>query len=249
MSGPASVWRSDVDATAAVGAGARQDWFGRGVLRQGWRPAAFSIVLAAAVYLFNDVYYALNHGPARMVLQTPLDRAIPVVPIFVVPYVSLDYYVYLSLAVFLLLRQRVFQSAAIAMLLAWAISYAVYFFAQTYVARPSLAGGGVFVQMIRDVYASDAPYNAFPSLHVSISTLMAIHWWRLDRRAGLVAAIWTALIVPSTLFVHQHYIADVLAGLAVAAFAAWAAPRLLELMAGGPWPLQAPPIRASAARE
>lgn len=194
-----------------------------------------------AVYLFNDVYYALNHGPARMVLQTPLDRAIPVVPVFVIPYVSLDYYVYLSLLVFLLLGQRVFQSAALAMLLAWAISYAVYFSAQSYVARPSLAGGGILVQMIRDVYASDAPYNAFPSLHVSISTLMAIHWWRLDRRAGLVAALWTALIVPSTLFVHQHYVADVVAGLAVATFAAWAAPRLLALVPGGFSPLRAQP--------
>ena len=41
-----------------------------------------SIALAVAVYLFNGVYNLLNHGPARVVLQTPVDRAIPVVPIF-----------------------------------------------------------------------------------------------------------------------------------------------------------------------
>ncbi len=199
----------------------------RGIFGQGWRPAAFSIALAVAVYLFNNVYYLLNHGPARMVLQTPIDRAIPVVPVFAVPYVSLDYYVYFSLVVFLLLRQRTFQSTAIAMLIAWAASYFVYLVAQTYVARPPLTGTDPLTQMIRDVYASDAPYNAFPSLHVSISTLMAIHWWRFDRRAGVVAALWTALIVPSTLFVHQHYLADVAGGLLVAAGAAWAAPRIL----------------------
>lgn len=202
----------------------------QGIFGAGWRPALFSIALAVAVYLFNDVYYLLNHGPARMVLQTPIDRAIPVVPIFVIPYVSLDYYVYLSLVVFLLFRQRVFQSTALAMLLAWAISYAVYFAAQTFVARPSLAGADLLTRMIRDVYASDAPYNAFPSLHVSISTLMAIHWWRFDRRAGVVAALWTALIVPSTLFVHQHYLADVAGGLVVAAVTAWAAPRILTAL-------------------
>lgn len=197
-----------------------------GVLRQGWRPALLSVLLAVAVYLFNDVYALLNHGPARMVLQTPIDRAIPLVPLFAIPYVSLDYYVYLTLVVFLLWRQRIFQRTAAAMLLAWAVSYFVYFVAQTYVARPVLHGTDPLTDLVRSVYASDAPYNAFPSLHVSISTIMAIHWWAADRRLGWIAAGWTALIVPSTLFMHQHYLADVGGGLLVA----FAASRLAALM-------------------
>jgi len=57
--------------------------------------------------------------------------------------------------------------------------------------------------MIRTIYASDQPYNDFPSLHTSLSTIIALHWWRFDRRIGVPAAIWTALIVASTVLVNS----------------------------------------------
>ncbi len=68
---------------------------------------------------------------------------------------------------------------------------------------------------MRLVYASDQPYNDFPSLHTSLSTIVAIHWWRIDRRAGWGAAAWSVLIIASTLLIHQHYLADVGGGLAL----------------------------------
>jgi membrane-associated phospholipid phosphatase len=102
------------------------------------------------------------------------------------------------------------------MLLTWSISYAFYIFAQSYVERPTLTGTDVFTQMIREVYATDNPYNAFPSLHTSLSTIMAAHWLRLHRPLGLVISGWVVLIVLSTLFVKQHYIPDVLLGLVIA---------------------------------
>jgi membrane-associated phospholipid phosphatase len=70
--------------------------------------------------------------------------------------------------------------------------------------------------MIRSIYAADQPYNDFPSLHTSLSTIIAIHWWRFDRRIGVAAAVWTALIVASTVLVKQHYLADVGGGLVLA---------------------------------
>jgi membrane-associated phospholipid phosphatase len=70
--------------------------------------------------------------------------------------------------------------------------------------------------MVRSIYAADQPYNDFPSLHTSLSTIIAIHWWRLDRRIGIPAAIWTALIVASTVLVKQHYLADLAGGLLLA---------------------------------
>jgi membrane-associated phospholipid phosphatase len=201
--------------------------FGRGVLFTGWKNALACLALAVAVYFADQIYYLLNHGPALLHLQTPLDNALPVVPIFVIPYVSLNPYVYFTLIVFLLLRTRNFQSTSVAMLGAWLASYIFYFFLQSEMIRPVLTGTDVFTQMIRAVYAGDNPYNCFPSLHTSISTIMAIHWYRFDRRLGIVAAAWTALIVASTVLVKQHYLADVLGGLVVAFAAAWAAGKLL----------------------
>jgi len=188
----------------------------RGILAErGWG-LILSLVLIPAILGTNLIYDSLNHGPNRVFLETPLDRALPVVPIFAIPYVSLIPYIGVSLLVFLFFRVRIYRSAALTMIIAWFISYAFYFFLQSYIARPQITGTDPFSGMIRSVYASDQPYNDFPSLHTSLSTIIAIHWWRFDPRIGIPAAIWTALIVASTVLVKQHYLADVAGGLVLA---------------------------------
>ena len=191
-------------------------YFGEGIFGTGWLNAAFCMALALAVYFTNNIYDLLNHGPAVMNLRTPLDAALPVVRPFVIPYVSLNPLVYFTLIVFLLFRTKIFQSASLAMITAFLVSYLFYFFLQTEVIRPVLTGTDLFTRLIQGVYATDNPYNDFPSLHTSISTLLTIHWFRFDRRLGLVAAIWTALIVASTVLIKQHYVADLVAGLLLA---------------------------------
>jgi membrane-associated phospholipid phosphatase len=179
------------------------------------------------------LYAPLNHGPNRIFLRTPLDQAIPVVPVFAIPYVSLTPYIAATMALLLLLRVRLFRSAAAAMIIAWLVSYAFYFFLQSYVARPELAGSDPLTALIRTVYAGDQPYNDFPSLHTSLSTIVAVHWWRVDRRIGIVAGAWTLLIVASTVLIHQHYLADLAAGLILAALASLVGLRLLARGASG----------------
>jgi membrane-associated phospholipid phosphatase len=191
-------------------------YFSEGVLSTGWLNAGICLLLAGAVYFTNEIYDVLNHGPAVMNLRTPLDAALPVVRPLVIPYVSLDPLVYFTLIVFLLFRTKIFQSAALAMITAFLVSYLFYFFLQTEVIRPVLTGTDLFTRMIQGVYATDNPFNDFPSLHTSISTLLTIHWFQFGRRAGFVAAVWTALIVASTVLIKQHYLADLLAGLLLA---------------------------------
>ena len=202
-------------------------YFGQGIFGTGWRNAMICVGLAIAVYFTNQLYDVLNHGPAVWNLRTPLDAALPVVRPFVIPYVSLNPLVYFTLVVFMLFRTKVFQSACLAMITVWFISYFFYFFFQTEVIRPVLTGTDLFTRMIQNVYAGDNPYNDFPSLHTSISTLLAIHWFRFDRRAGIVASVWTTLIVASTVLIKQHYLADLAAGLLLAFGAAWLYSRLI----------------------
>ena len=190
------------------------------VAERGWGLIA-SLLLIPAILGTNLIYEQLNHGPNRIFLQTPLDRALPVVPVFVIPYVSLIPYIAISLLAFLFVRVRVYRSAAITMIIVWFISYACYLFLQSYIARPNITGTDTFSAMIRSVYAGDRPYNDFPSLHTSQLTIIAIHWWRIDRRVGIAAAIWTALIVMSTVLVKQHYLADVAGGLALGIVTSW----------------------------
>jgi membrane-associated phospholipid phosphatase len=193
----------------------------RGILvERGWR-LIVSLLLIPAILGTNLIYDWLNHGPNRIFLESPLDRALPIVPIFAIPYVSLIPYIAVSLVAFLFFRIRVYRSAAITMIIVWFISYGCYFFLQSYIARPVITGTDAFSGMIRSIYASDQPYNDFPSLHTSLSTLIAIHWWRVDRRIGIPAAIWTTLIVMSTVLIKQHYIADVAGGLVLAGVTSW----------------------------
>jgi membrane-associated phospholipid phosphatase len=198
-----------------------QRFFGQGIFYTGWKNAIFSLLLAVGVYFTNEIYDWLNHGPAVINLRTALDAAIPVVPVFVIPYDSLEPYIYATLILFLLLRTKYFQSACLAMITVLFISYGFYYFLQSEVIRPVLTGTDVFSKMVMNVYAGDNPFNDFPSLHTSTSTILAIHWVKLNKPLGIVLSIWTALIVASTLLVKQHYIADMLFGLALAFVLSW----------------------------
>jgi membrane-associated phospholipid phosphatase len=201
--------------------------FSAGVFGTGWVNAGVCILLAAGVFFSNELYAVLNHGPAVLNLRTPIDTALPVVPIFVIPYVSLNPFVYATLVIFLLFRTRIFQSACLAVISVMMISYAFYFLAQSEVVRPVLLGTDLFTRMIRGVYAGDNPFNDFPSLHTSVSTILAIHWWRANRPLGIAVSVWTALIVASTVLIKQHYIADLIFGLALAFGLCWLYMRLL----------------------
>lgn len=190
--------------------------FGQGIFYTGWLNALFSLALAVAVYFVSQIYALLNHGPAVLNLHTALDSAIPVIPVFVIPYNSLQPYIYATLILFLLFRNKYFQSTALAMITVWLISYAFYYFLQSQVVRPVLTGTDVFSKMVMAVYAGDNAFNDFPSLHTSLSTILAIHWMRVNKTLGILLSIWTALIVAATLFIKQHYIADMLFGLVLA---------------------------------
>ncbi len=202
----------------------------QGIFGESPRGAALTLALGVVAIGASLFYDVLNHGPSVLFLRTPIDDLIPVVGPFAVPYVSLRPFIYLSAMLFLLFRVRIYRSAALAMTVTLLVSYAFYALLQTYMDRPVLTGTDVFSQMIREVYAGDQPYNDFPSLHASLSTIFAIHWWRADRRIGIPVAIWAALIVVSTVFVKQHYVADMIAGVLLALVTSRAA---LALMARG----------------
>jgi membrane-associated phospholipid phosphatase len=94
-------------------------------------------------------------------------------------------------------------------------SYAVFVLYPTIGPRPPVvAGGGFAAWCLRLVYALDAPYNCFPSLHVAYAFVAALTCDRVNRTLGIVAIAWATLIGISTLYTKQHYVADVIAGAA-----------------------------------
>ena len=80
----------------------------------------------------------------------------------------------------------------------------------------SIAPDSFFEWGIRLCYWIDHPTCCFPSLHVSMSCIAAFCCSRVNRAVGWGAALIALFISLSTLFVKQHFIADVLGGMILA---------------------------------
>jgi membrane-associated phospholipid phosphatase len=81
--------------------------------------------------------------------------------------------------------------------------------------RPS---NPVFLQgLFSTLYALDKPHNLFPSLHITLSALVVV---AVTSGAGkciqVFYSVWLLLLLISVLLIHQHHIADIFSGLALA---------------------------------
>ena len=85
----------------------------------------------------------------------------------------------------------------------------------TYIERPLLIGNDWATELLRYVYGNDDVYNAFPSGHVYLTTVISLFWMEWYPRYRW---LWIAIVVSvllSTLFTHQHYLPDLAGGLRV----------------------------------
>jgi len=58
---------------------------------------------------------------------------------------------------------------------------------------------------------------AMPSLHMAITVVLALFAWSRDRRLGVLGAVYAASMGFSLVYLGEHYVTDVLAGVAFAA--------------------------------
>ena len=103
--------------------------------------------------------------------------------------------------------------------LAKAVAMLSFIFLPTWLPREQVASGGAFGWLLRAIYAADPPNNLFPSLHCSVSWLIARQIGALSafRPAVKAAAFaFSVLVFLSTLYTRQHLIADVLGGMLLA---------------------------------
>jgi len=69
---------------------------------------------------------------------------------------------------------------------------------------------------------------AFPSLHAAYATLFSIFMFRLGRRYGIVSLPILGGVYFSIIYLGQHYLVDLLGGIAYAGFSTYAVGRLLK---------------------
>jgi len=177
------------------------------------------VTLLLTVWAGGYYAIALTTDPrAARQLGTPLDAAIPFRPSTVYLYA----WVYtVSLYPLLTVRCiRLFRRIATAYALALAISLATFrLFPVTSLGfRPDLHGlqDHSFAEWgVRLNFFLDPPFNLFPSLHLSIATLVAWAAWRTRPVYGVMATLIAGGIAVAVLTLKQHYLVDAIAGIAL----------------------------------
>ncbi|TDU69296.1 PAP2 superfamily protein [Prosthecobacter fusiformis] len=203
------------------------------------RPSFFQAALVSAwtslvfLVIYNGSNWITGLRPDVQTAAFAWERMFPVVEWMIIPYWSLD--AFFVVAPFLcsdkneltVLRKRLVWTNLIAaacfliipLELAWA--------------RPKITEG-MFASWFGAIQAMDAPHNLFPSLHIVLRTIMAVHYAR--HSSGVwrtVLHLWFSLIGVSTLLTWQHHLVDVLGGFLLAAVIFHVIPDVQGGKAGG----------------
>ncbi|MCR5655897.1 MAG: phosphatase PAP2 family protein [Butyrivibrio sp.] len=152
-------------------------------------------------------------------IHSELDDAIPFLEIFIIPY--LGWFAYCSIVFFLFLLmydlEDFFKIAAFfftGMTLFLIISS---FWPNIQYLRPAvMPRDNVFTHMVAALYRSDTPTNLWPSIHVynSIGAYIAVaNSDRFSKHIKRFCAVFSTLIILSTMFLKQHSVIDVVGGI------------------------------------
>ena len=141
----------------------------------------------------------------------------PVWAVWVVPYV-LCYPLWLASVLWAMFKMddRMFRSFILAFIITCAISISIFISIPTYVPQAEITGSDMFSALLRYIHENWGRYNAFPSGHIYITSLLAFFYIRWYPHQKLLWIVILVIVSLSTLFTAQHYVVDILGGLFVA---------------------------------
>jgi membrane-associated phospholipid phosphatase len=176
--------------------------------------------LVVTSVLYFSVQAIVTHGYSFL---TPLDGMIPFVPEFVWLYHTLIP-VILVTTIFSMQKRRVFFNTTSALTISMAVLTVFHLLFPSYYPRQEIEPSTLFsasiwfVELTREF---DAACNTFPSGHVAFSWIL--YFCMLDSECVKKSKsfrntylLWTVGISLSTLFLKQHYVFDVIAGIIIA---------------------------------
>jgi len=153
---------------------------------------------------------------------TNLDQKIPFIPEFIYIYFSLYLMFILYFGFFLQLfnKREIWTKIIPAIGTMLIIAFIFFIVVPSNYPRPKISSdtNSITYKLLVFLYQTDPPNNTTPSLHVASSTLLALIAYDKSKIIGIVLTIWALLITLSTLFVKQHYLIDVIAGILLALF-------------------------------
>ena len=192
-------------------------------------------MLVLFYFLLNNLAYdwtgQLYPAGSGFRLDTTLDAAIPFVPEMIIFYVYLFYpMVIATMLYFAFVEYRKGYALGWSLVAINAIAVVIYvvFPVSTFWHRQNLLAnpmvGNFWANQVYNIFDNYTSFNCFPSLHAAVSTICFYAWFRYaeikrsiaTKSVVVLALVIAAGVILSTLFIKQHYIADEIAGVALA---------------------------------
>ena len=156
----------------------------------------------------------------RVPIHTEFELGIPLVPSFVLVYVSL-YVLFLGVPFVLRTKQEI-DILAKQQVIVITIAGLCFWLLPADLAYPPATDLGIWEKLFRWADELNLDHNLVPSLHVAMSAVSIKHYAaNATTSVRWLLWIWCLLIAASTLLTHQHHLLDVAAGFALAIGVCW----------------------------
>ena len=150
-------------------------------------------------------------------LTIKLDNIIPFNSIFIIPYVYWYLYIVIGFIFILVNSRKDYIRVFISFFIGMSVCYIVYYLYPTEISRPTIINSNILNYLVNIIYSLDRPVNCFPSLHV-LTTYFIMRYtkYKNSKKKFYYTEIVGVLIIISTLFIKQHFIADVISAIVLA---------------------------------
>lgn len=141
-----------------------------------------------------------------------IDEHIPLIPIFVIPYVLFFPYLFGVFLGSFIAGESHFSQFATALIFVSISTSLIYLILPSEVIKPHLRRAGKLIGAINFIRKVDNEENVFPSNHVAYSLVVSLYLTLIIPQFAVFIWLIFILIALSTVFIKQHYIIDVPAG-------------------------------------
>lgn len=176
------------------------------------------LVLSSNFIVYYLTLFLLPENINRYDLSLSIDEQIPTIPFFVLIYVLAFVQWVASYVLHSRDNELTCYKVTTAGIIAKLICLIFFIALPTVITIPEVTGNGFFEWGTRFIHSADRPYNLFPSIH-------CLESWLCFRGAMMLKnknyyyitsqGIFTILVFASTIFIKQHFIVDIPAGILV----------------------------------
>ena len=155
----------------------------------------------------------INESRESIIFEHEIDSYISLNPYFSIFY-SLYFFEVLIVFLIFFKKERILKNITLMLVIAIIIQNIIFLVYPVSVERPYISDKGFFNKLTLFYYNIDGVQNAFPSMHVSLITITFLSlYFYWSKKYSLILLPLYLLTVSSTVFIKQHYVIDVVAGL------------------------------------